>query len=221
VIFLDLGLIAYREALERQEEILASIADGTRPETVQLLEHPHVFTLGRGGSDGNLLARCDWDGNPIDLVRISRGGDITYHGPGQLVGYPHLDLRDRGRDVHAYLRNLEECLIRTASRFGVHCFQREGLTGVWTEQGKLASIGVGIKRWVTMHGFALNVNTDLRYFQLINPCGMVSCPVTSLSVLLGEPLALSEVKAAFEEEFRAAFQIRGQSTLSPIPRLSL
>jgi lipoyl(octanoyl) transferase len=215
VVFLDLGLIAYRDALKRQEEILAAIADGQCPETVQLLEHPHVFTLGRGGSDGNLLARSDWEGNPIDLVRISRGGDITYHGPGQLVGYPHLDLRQRERDVHTYLRNLEECLIRTASRFGVHSFRREGLTGVWTERGKLASIGVGVKRWITMHGFAFNVSTDLRYFQLIHPCGMVSCPVISLNALLGKPVAMPEVKAAFEAEFRELFTLRGQAALHP------
>jgi lipoyl(octanoyl) transferase len=203
--FIDLGCVSFEAALKRQEETVGLVADGLGEETVFLLEHPHVFTCGRGGDEGNLLAATDWSQNPIELVRINRGGDVTYHGPGQLVGYPHLDLRQRDRDVHRYLRDLEQALIATAARFGVPSFRREGLTGVWTEKGKLASIGVGVRRWVTMHGFALNVSTDLRYFELINPCGIPSCPMVSLSSLTGESIQMAAVKQAFEEEFRKVF----------------
>jgi len=203
--FIDHGCISFESALKQQEETVSLVADGLELETVYLLEHPHVFTCGRGGHAGNLLTGVDWDQNPIELVRINRGGDVTYHGPGQLVGYPHLDLKARNRDVHRYLRDLEQVLIDTAACFDVLSFRREGLTGVWTEQGKLASIGVGVRRWVTMHGFALNVSTDLRYFQLINPCGMPGCPMVSLSSLTGEFIEMAEVKRVFEEEFRTVF----------------
>ncbi len=203
--FIDLGCISFEEALKRQEETVASVADGLSEETVFLLEHPHVFTCGRGGDGGNLLAEVDWNQNPIELVRINRGGDVTYHGPGQLVVYPHLDLRLRNRDVHRYLRDLEQILMETAARFGVESFRREGLTGVWTQKGKLASIGVGVRRWVTMHGFALNVSTDLRYFELINPCGMPGCPMVSLASLTGREIQMAAVKQVFSEEFRKVF----------------
>ena len=123
----------------------------------------------------------------------SRGGHITYHGPGQLVGYPILDLRRRGRDVHLYLRNLEKCLIRTARDFGLSACRREGLTGIWTEEGKLGSIGVGVRKWITMHGFSLNVATDLRFFEVIDPCGIPGCQVTSMSKLLKRTVSIEEV----------------------------
>jgi len=203
--FIDLGCIPFESALEKQEETVGLVADGLEEETVFLLEHPHVFTCGRGGDADNLLTTVDWNQNPIELVRINRGGDVTYHGPGQLVGYPHLDLKQRNRDVHRYLRELEEVLMATAGRFDIPSFRREGLTGVWTEKGKLASIGVGVRRWVTMHGFALNVSTDLRYFQLINPCGMPGCPMVSLSSLKGEVIEMAAVKEVFAEEFRRLF----------------
>lgn len=190
---LQLERISFEAALERQEAILEAVASGSKPDTVLLLEHPHVFTIGRGGSSDNLLAGQDWMGSPIELIRLNRGGDVTYHGPGQLVGYPIIDLRRRGRDVHRYLRDLEKSLIETACHFGVEAFRREGLTGIWTKSGKLASIGVGVRRWTTMHGFALNVSTDLRYFDLIHPCGIPDCPVTSLSLLLGRTVPLEEV----------------------------
>ncbi|RPI23763.1 MAG: lipoyl(octanoyl) transferase LipB [Acidobacteria bacterium] len=203
--FKDLGCISFEAALTKQEQTVAAVADGLEDETVFLLEHPHVFTCGRGGDAANLLASVDWNENPIELVRINRGGDVTYHGPGQLVGYPHLDLKRRSRDVHRYLRDLEASLMATAARFGVPSFRREGLTGVWTERGKLASIGVGVRRWVTMHGFALNVSTDLRYFQLINPCGMPDCPMVSLSSLTGCDIEMAAVKQVFAEEFERVF----------------
>ncbi|MFQ5740922.1 MAG: lipoyl(octanoyl) transferase LipB [Acidobacteriota bacterium] len=203
--FISLGRVSFDEARRKQEEAVEKIAFEGAPERVYLLEHPHVFTLGRGGEASNLLARQDWADHPIQLVRINRGGDITYHGPGQLVGYPHLDLRSRGRDVHRYLRGLEEVLIRTAARWGVHAFRRAGLTGVWTDRGKLASIGVGVRHWVTLHGFALNACTDLRYFQLINPCGMEGCRVTSFSHLLERHVTAPELIPALTLAFREVF----------------
>jgi lipoyl(octanoyl) transferase len=204
--FRNLGTLAFDAALERQSLAVQKIARGLQEETVWFLEHPSVFTMGRRGSDGNLLTDEDFDGKPLKIVRINRGGDITYHGPGQLVGYPHLDLRTRGRDLFRYLRGLEECLIQAADFLGVEAFQRPGLTGVWTNQGKLASIGVGVRQWITMHGFALNVNTDLRYFRLINPCGMPECPVTSLQNCLGGPVEMDQVREAVEVEFRKVFE---------------
>ena len=203
--FENLETVSFEDALEKQSVTVKEIASGKCQETVYLLEHPSVFTIGRRGFSANLLADKDFDGNPLKTVRINRGGDITYHGPGQLVGYPHLDLRKRNRDLFRYLRGLEECLIRTALRFGVESFPREGLTGVWTDRGKLASIGVGVRQWITMHGFALNVSTDLRYFSLINPCGMPDCPVTSLKECCGEPIEMLDVRHVVEEEFRHVF----------------
>ncbi len=206
--FIDLGLVSFHEALQRQERTLEETFHRRQPETVYVLEHPHVFTMGRAGKLENVLRRKDRTGNSIELVRINRGGDVTYHGPGQLVVYPHLDLRERGRDVHLFLRNLEKSLIQTAAHFGVNAFVRPGLTGVWASPGKLASIGISVRHWITTHGFALNVNTDLSYFQRINPCGIVNCQMTSLSHSLGRPVDLSEVKAVLQRSFQEVFLLR-------------
>lgn len=200
--FVDLGLVPFHTALARQETAVEAIAAGQQEETIFLLEHPNVFTSGRRGKPENLLAERDLEGNRIELVRINRGGDLTYHGPGQLVGYPHLDLSRRGRDLHLYLRRLEEVLIRSAAAFDVTAYRVEGRTGVWTEEGKLASIGIGVRKWITMHGFALNVSPDLDYFKLINPCGISSCPVTSLKLLAPRPPTLKEVKPVVESCLR-------------------
>ena len=187
-----LGLVDYDEALDLQTQTLESLSGGVSPERIFLLEHPHVFTVGRRGQ-GSPRDPAQAAHGSIRTIHISRGGDITYHGPGQLVGYPILDLRRRGRDVHLYLRSLEECLIRTVLDFGLNARTREGLTGIWTAGGKLASIGIGVRKWVTMHGFALNVATDLRYFEGIDPCGIPGCPVTSLSHLLKREVSIEEV----------------------------
>lgn len=184
----ELGCIGYNQALVLQEELVASIAAGNAAETLLLLEHPPVYTLGRGGHLENVLDES------IEVVRINRGGDITYHAPGQLVGYPLLNLGRRGRDLHHYLRFLEEVLIQTAARFGVDAWREAGLTGVWTAQGKLASIGAGARRWVTMHGFALNVSIDLAGFQRIHPCGIQDCHMVSLEGLTKRHLPMPEVK---------------------------
>jgi lipoyl(octanoyl) transferase len=203
--FIDLGRISFQEGLQKQEKALQETLHRRQPETVYLLEHPHVFTLGRAAKAQNILSRKDGTGQRIEQVQTNRGGDVTYHGPGQLVGYPHLDLRERGRDVHRFLRDLEESLIQTAAHYNVKAFVRPGLTGVWTHKGKLASIGIGVSRWITRHGFALNVNTDLSYFKLIRPCGILNCPVTSLSDLLGAPVDLDEVKRVFQRSFEEVF----------------
>ncbi len=184
-----LGLVDYDKALDLQTQTLESLSRGVISERIFLLEHPHVFTVGRRGQGSPAQAAH----GSIRTVPICRGGDITYHGPGQLVGYPILDLRQRGRDVHLYLRKLEECLIRTVRDFGLNAGRRESLTGIWTSQGKLASIGIAVKKWVTMHGFALNVVTDLRYFEGIDPCGIPGCPVTSMSDLLKREISIEEV----------------------------
>jgi lipoyl(octanoyl) transferase len=184
----DLGLIRFSDAFALQERLVAEVYSDTSPETLLLLEHFPVYTIGRTGKLDNVLDPA------VETVRINRGGDITYHAPGQLVGYPILNLGKRRRDLRHYLRFLEEVLIQVAADFGVSSYRVDGETGVWTDQGKLASIGAGARRWVTMHGFALNVSLDLAGFERINPCGIVGCTMTSLQAIVGRPVAMAEVK---------------------------
>ncbi len=175
MIFNDAGLTGYAEALLMQERLVKQVQQGGE-ETLLLLEHPPVYTIGAGGNCANLL-------DPeLEAIRVNRGGDVTYHGPGQLVCYPILDLARRGHDLHRYLRFLELFLLELCARLGVAAFTVTGRTGVWTERGKLASIGVGVRRWVSMHGFSLNVSTDTTPFRRINPCGMPQCRITSLGI---------------------------------------
>lgn len=189
------GMATFEEALADQEKLAAGVAAGTEPETLLLLEHSPVYTMGRGGRRENIL-------DPgIRVVEANRGGDVTFHGPGQLVGYPVIHLGHRGRDLHRYLRFLEELLIHVAADFGVAACRVPGRTGIWTDAGKLASIGVGVRRWVTMHGFALNVANDLDPFRAINPCGIAACPVTSLSAILGRPIPLDAVRRSVAGRF--------------------
>ncbi len=185
---IDLGLIDFDEACSIQERLAAGVFAGSGEETLLLMEHPSVFTIGSGGDEGNILDAS------VEVRRINRGGDVTYHGPGQLVGYPVIDLAKRGCDLHRYLRFNEELLLRAVAEYRVAAFRVPGRTGIWTCRGKLASIGVGVRRWVTMHGFALNVTTDLAQFTRINPCGMAGCPVTSLEAETGG-VTLPEVKS--------------------------
>lgn len=195
MIIRDLGVVDFHEAYAIQESLAAEVFAGTAPETLLLLEHPPVYTIGSGGNEGNVLDPV------ISAVRINRGGDVTWHGPGQLVGYPIVDLGRRCRDLHRYLRFLEELLIGVAAEFRVESWRIPGRTGVWTEEGKLAAIGVGVRRWVTMHGFALNVAADLTEFGRINPCGIVGCPVTSLAAERGARVPMAKVKAMVAERF--------------------
>jgi lipoyl(octanoyl) transferase len=199
MIIRNLGLIDFHEAYALQERLAAGVAAGTEQETLLLLEHPPVYTIGSGGKAENILDPS------ITAVRINRGGDVTYHGPGQLVGYPIIDLGRRGRDLHRYLRFLEGLLIRTAAVLGVEGRRVAGRTGVWTGPppalAKFASIGVGVRRWVTMHGLALNVTTDLAPFQRINPCGIAACPVTSLALERGGRVMMEDVGRIIVERF--------------------
>lgn len=184
----DLGRIAYDECADLQGRLAAEVAAGRAEEALLLLEHPPVYTVGRSGTAASILDPA------VRTVAVNRGGDVTWHGPGQLVGYPVVDLGRRGRDLHCYLRFLEEVLIAVAADYGAAAWRVPGRTGVWTTRGKLASIGVGVRRWVTMHGFALNVTNDLAPFTRISPCGIVDCPVTTLERLCGRPVGLDDVK---------------------------
>jgi len=179
----ELGRVDYGRALELQQQIAAGRKQGLVPDHLLLLEHPHVITLGRNGHMENLLASGEvLDRAGIAFYLTDRGGDVTYHGPGQLVGYPILDLRDWKRDVGAYVRAVEQTIIDTLADFGIAAGRIPKLTGVWVEERKIAAIGVHLSRWVTSHGFALNVSTDLSYFQYIVPCGLTR-PVTSMAAL--------------------------------------
>lgn len=193
-----LGRLGYEEALAVQEEARAQVIAGA-PEQLLLVEHPPVITLGRRGDMRHVLERR------APVLRVSRGGDVTYHGPGQLVGYPILDLNRRGRDIDRYLRALEDVLIAVARRFGLTARRQRGFTGVWLGNAKLAAIGVGIRRWVTMHGFALNV-ADLRSeFAAIVPCGLAGIGVTSLAEATGHCPTMADVEALVVDEFLRVF----------------
>ncbi|MBZ5594523.1 MAG: lipoyl(octanoyl) transferase LipB [Acidobacteriia bacterium] len=179
----DLGRINYAEAFELQRAVAGRRKRGEIPDQFLIVEHPHTITLGRNGHMENLLAREEiLERAGVAFHPTDRGGDITYHGPGQIVGYPIMDLREWKRDVVAYVRSLEQVIIDALADFGVEAGRIPSMTGVWVDGAKIAAIGVHISRWVTSHGFALNVSTDLSYFQYIVPCGLVK-PVTSMSVL--------------------------------------
>ncbi len=190
-----LGRLPYREGLKLQDSLVAARRRGEIPDTLLLLEHPPVITLGRGAHVEHLLSGVDeLARRGIELHECGRGGDVTYHGPGQLVGYPILALPPSRRDAHAYLRDLEEALILTAADFGVTARREPGLTGVWIDRDKLAAIGVRLSTgWITSHGFALNVGSDLRGFSTIVPCGISDRGVTSLARLIGRDPGLCAV----------------------------
>ena len=182
----QLGLVDYASALELQRERVAQRKAGAIPDTLLLLEHPHVYTLGRNARPENMLVSAELlASRGAQVFHTDRGGDVTYHGPGQLVGYPILDLTQHRRDISWYMRSLEEVFIRTAHDFGIEAGRSPGAAGVWVGNDKLVAMGVHLSRWVTSHGFALNVNTDLRYFEWIVPCGLHGKGVTSLAKLLG------------------------------------
>lgn len=199
-----LGRIGYEEAFELQRQLVAARKQGSIPDQFLLLEHPHTITLGRNGHMENLLASEEvLRRSGISFHPTDRGGDITYHGPGQLVGYPILDLREWKRDVGAYARGLEQVLIDTLAEFGIEAGRIPKLTGVWVGERKIAALGVHLSRWVTSHGFALNVNTDLSYFQYIVPCGLTK-PVTSMAQL-GVNTNLEDVSKIVAEHFGRVF----------------
>jgi lipoate-protein ligase B len=218
---MDLGFVDYGKALELQENLVRSKCEGGKPDYLLFVEHPPVYTLGRGGNERHLLLPglererigagvCQWTpgsgAEETPIYRVSRGGDATFHGPGQLVGYPILDLNHQGRDVHLYLRRLEAVLIETLAEFGVRAERLSGLTGVWVGGKKIASLGVGVRRWISFHGFALNVNTDLRFFDHIIPCGLYNVRMTSMQELLGKEIPLSRVKEVIGQRFIPQFR---------------
>ena len=190
-----LGRVPYAAGVDLQAEAVRRRREGEIPDTLFLLEHPHVITLGTGSSEAHVLAGPDERARRgIELYETGRGGDVTYHGPGQLVGYPILDLKPDRKDLHRYLRDLEGALIRALAHWGVDAWREPGLTGVWTGAGKIAAIGVRVSSgWITSHGFALNVGTDLSYFETIVPCGIRDRAVTTLSDRLGRAVDLREV----------------------------
>ena len=202
-----MGLVPYAEALAIQEGLVVDRRHGKVPDTLLLLEHPHVITLGTSSRPEHVLVDArEREGRGIGLFQVGRGGDVTYHGPGQLVGYPILDLKPDRRDLHRYLRDLEEVLIRAAAALGLTTGRSEGQTGVWTDTGKLAAIGVRVSSgWITSHGFALNVCNDLSFFGTIVPCGIRDRDVTSLSVELGRHVSVEEAAEAVVSAFGSVF----------------
>jgi len=205
----DFGRMEYGKALGLQQELAARRASGEIPDSLILVEHEHVITLGRKTTPANFKPQ------DIPVFEVERGGDATYHGPGQLVGYPIVLLADH--DVRRHVRNLEEAVIRTAKAFGVGGERVEGHPGVWVNGRKLASIGVAVKEWVTYHGVALNVNTDLAYFELIRPCGLDPSAMTSMQKVTGKELPFEEVKARFAREYSSVtgLALVHQRLLSP------
>ncbi len=201
-----LGRIRYTDGLELQAQLVADRQAGSIPDTLLLLEHDPVFTLGRNAQPENLrFSEGTLRERGFDVFDIGRGGDVTFHGPGQVVGYPIIDLSPDRRDVHRYVRDLEDVMIRTCADFAVQARQVPGLTGAWVGNEKIGAIGVRIARWVTSHGFALNVSTDLSAFDLIVPCGIQDRGVTSLERLLGRPVLLDDVMDSLARQFAAVF----------------
>lgn len=227
--FLHWGLIDYKEAWDKQETMLQKMVhtklnerDLPESQKTKLLnhlifcQHPHVYTLGKSGDEKNLLLNDEGLKNAAaDFYKVNRGGDITYHGPGQIVGYPIFDLEQFFTDIHKYLRYLEEAIIKTCAYYGVITERYEGYTGVWIDAHKptarkICAMGVRCSRWVTMHGFAFNVNTDLTYFKHIVPCGIEDKDVTSLQRELGKPLDLKEVEAILKDNIGQIFNFKWQ-----------
>lgn len=213
----DLGRMRYVDAFGIQSKIAAERKQGLGTDRLLFVEHPHVITMGRNGKEENLLAPEETLRRAgIELYESDRGGDVTYHGPGQVVGYPVMDLREWKRDVGAFVRAIEQVLIDTLADFGIEAGRIAGLTGVWAGEAKIAAIGVHLSRWVSTHGWALNVSTDLRYFQYIVPCGLTK-PLTSMAAL-GVDADVEEVKSSLVRHFGRIFNFEMQAQPVPIGR---
>ena len=218
---IDLGKRDYKEAWKLQLDLVARRACDEIPDVLFFVEHPHVYTVGRKSHDQRRALRVG--GESILCYAIERGGDVTYHGPGQLVGYPIFKLSEQERDLHGYLRDIERVLIHTCADFGISVDRRRGLTGVWTNEKisrKIASIGVAVKHWVTYHGFALNVSTNLNFFHPINPCGLDASVMTSMEHYLKQPVSLAHVKAKLVAHASSVFHITFEAApdMSHLPK---
>jgi len=213
----DLGLIEYSEAWKLQRRLHCQRAEGKISDVLLLLEHPPTITVGKSGTvDNVLIPREQLARQGISLFFIDRGGDVTYHGPGQIVGYPIFDLRERGKDLHCYVRNLEEVILRTLRDFSIDAGRDESHPGVWVDGEEIAAIGLNVRRWVSMHGFALNINTNLDHFTFINPCGFSDRRATSMSKLLGIEMPMGQVKERLAFHFCDVFDILiGASPMMP------
>lgn len=206
ITYCDLGFIDYKEAWDLQKEIFSKRVSGEVEDYLFLLEHPNTYTLGKTAHKENLKGSEHYlKENKISVYDIDRGGDITYHGPGQIVGYPIIDLNNWFKDTHKYLRALEEVIIKTCSEYGLDCERNPNHTGVWKDDRKIAAIGIKVSRWITMHGFAFNVNTDLNLFNGIIPCGIQDKSVTSLSKELNIEISIQEVKEKLLKNFSDVF----------------
>lgn len=206
LIYCDLGFIDYKDAWDIQKSIHQSRAENKIDDIFFLLEHPHTYTLGKTADKKNLVGDKKYlDENNISVYDIDRGGDITYHGPGQIVGYPIINLTNWKQDTHKYLRSIEEIIIRVCNEYGLDAKRIEKLTGVWIDDRKICAIGIKVSRWITMHGFAFNINTDLNLFNGIIPCGISDKQVTSLSKELNREIILTQVKEKIIHHFMNEF----------------
>jgi lipoate-protein ligase B len=218
---IPLGRKPYEWVWDFQKRLLSRRAEGQIPDCLITTEHEPVITMGRGTHKSNLLADADeLKRRGVALFEIERGGDITFHGPGQLVLYPIIDLKERGRDSHKYLRDLEQVTILTLAEFGLTAGTKKGLTGVWVGDAKVAAIGVAASKWITYHGVALNVATDLDYFKLINPCGITNYPVGSVANLLGRDPGLEQLRSTMVKQFAEYFGYASAQVHDPDSLLS-
>lgn len=205
--YCNLGMIDYQEAWDLQRKTLELRVQNEIPDVLYMLEHPHTYTFGKTADKNNLIGTKDYlNSNKISVYDIDRGGDITYHGPGQIVGYPILNLNDWKKDTHKYLRALEETIIMTCESYGIRGERNPGYTGVWVEDRKIAAIGIKVSRWITMHGFAFNINTDLSFFSGIIPCGISDKDVTSIKRETGAQADIIEAKSRIVKNFSNIFE---------------
>jgi len=203
-----LGLVDYDEVYLLQKRLIQQRADNKIQDTLLLLEHTPTITIGKSGKLENVLVSQEFLAREnISLLFVDRGGDVTYHGPGQLVAYPIIDLRQRGKDLHRYIRDLEEVIIMTLTNFSIKASRDESHPGVWVEGKAIAAIGIKMMSWVTMHGLALNINPELEHFSLINPCGFPNIRVTSMSKLLAQDVPMEPVIATFQKKFSEVFSV--------------
>jgi len=215
-LLVDLQTRDYKETLELQHRLVELRTQARQPDVFLLVEHPHVITMGKSARTENILSRT------LPVYEIERGGDVTYHGHGQLVGYPILNLSSRGSDIGTYLRNLEKTLIQTLTHFGITAQRIQGRAGVWVGEKKIASIGVAVRSSITFHGFALNVSTDLSYFAKVNPCGYHSSIMTSMKEQLGREISIADVKGplihTFGQVFDTELEVTSEEALKDLQR---